>query len=285
MDAKSRTVERLLFCYPGSKRTLAPQYVKLFPAHSVYVSPFVGTAAEFTCKYPSKREIINDLDGNIYSVFAVLRNERWFKQLLRLLKYSHDCRRLYFECRDRLKEKGLSILERAFCFLVTANLGFQGIHPLVVRSYSCGLGKKSKRIHTVVPALQQWRERMKHVECENIDAFDLIEKYDDPQTLFFLDPPYHLATRKESLYLHDIFDHGRFVRLLQRIQGKAFLCGYEHGLYDVQLMGWRRVVIPTMKSMGGRVPRKEIVWMNYDEHGQKIQQDLELIKSFEKLSA
>ena len=26
---------------------------------------------------------------------------------------------------------------------------------------------------------------MKHVECENIDAFDLIEKYDHPQIRYF----------------------------------------------------------------------------------------------------
>lgn len=285
MDAKS-TIKRSLFTYPGSKRKLAPQYAKLFPKHSLFVSAFAGSAAEFSFKPPAKREILNDLDGNIYSVFATLRDERLYQRLLRLLKYSHDCRRLYFECHDRLKEKGLSILERAFNFLVAANLGFQGVHPLMTRSYTWGLNNKRKRIHTVIPALHAWRNRMKHVECENIDAFDLIDKYDYPDTLFFLDPPYHLATRAKSLYLHDVFDHGRFVRLLQKLKGKVFLCGYEHGLYDIQLLGWRRIVIPTIKTACGlRAPRREIVWMNYDENGQIIKQDLKLINSFEKLTA
>ena len=69
----------------------------------------------------------------LYFPYSEMSN--WYKQLLSLLEYSHDCRRLYYECHDRLKEKGLILLQRAYCFLVIANLGFQGMHPLVTRSY------------------------------------------------------------------------------------------------------------------------------------------------------
>ena len=81
--------ERLLFTLTGSKWTLAPHLVRLFPEHSIYVSAFGGTASEFVHKHPSQREVFNDLDGNIYSVFAVLRDDRSVMKLLRLLDNSH----------------------------------------------------------------------------------------------------------------------------------------------------------------------------------------------------
>ena len=59
------------------------------------------------------------------------------------------------------------------------------------------------------------------------------------------------------------------------------VCGYEHGLYDVQLLGWRRQEFRVSKSFGGRAPRTEIVWLNYDETGKRLRQDFSLIQAFE----
>lgn len=278
--------KRLMYCYPGSKLRIAPQYVGQFPLHSLYVVPFVGTAAEFAFKERSKREVINDLDCNVYSVFAVLRDRRLCRELIRQLANTSIDRRHYYECHDRLRfEKNLGILERAYCFLVIANIGYQGVHPTETRSYSDGSWKKASRLRSLIPALKAWRNRMRYVECENRDGLELIDVYDGPDTFFFMDPPYHVATRRSCIYTHDDFDHRQFLRKLQRLQGKALVCGYEHGLYDVQLQGWRKLVIPTSKSMGGRAPRTEIVWMNYDKNGQKIKQNLKLIQAFERLPA
>ena len=262
------------------------QYVRLFPPHSLYVVPFVGTAAEFAVKEPSKREVINDIDSNVYSVFALLRDRRLFKELLYQLANTTDDRRYYYECHDRLRfEKNLGLLDRAYNFLVIANIGYQGVHPTETRSYACGPAKKAHRLLTLISALKAWRNRMRHVECENRDAFEIIDIYDSEKTLFFLDPPYHLATRRSHIYAHDNFDHRKFLKRIQRLKGKAFVCGYEHGLYELHLLGWRKVIIPTCKTMGGRAPCTEIAWMNYDENGRKIKQDFELIKAFEKLPA
>lgn len=283
MESKPK---RLMFPYPGSKWTLAPKYVKLFPSHSIYVVPFVGSAAEFAVKEPSKREVVNDIDGNVYSVFAVLRDKRLFKELIYLLRNTTNDRRHYYECHDRLRfEKNLSILDRAYNFLSIANLGYQGVHPTETRSYSCGLLKKASRLRTLIPALKAWRNRMRNVECENRDAFEIIDIYDSDKTLFIMDPPYHESTRRSHIYAHDNFDHRKFLKQIQRLKGKAFVCGYENGLYDVQLQGWRKIVFPTTKSIGGRAPRTEIAWLNYDINGQKIKQDFGLIKAFERLPA
>ena len=125
---------------------------------------------------------------------------------------------------------------------------------------------------------------MQCVECENRDAFDLIEIYDSPDTFFFFDPPYHEATRCKAMYLHDDIDHPRFLKRLQTLKGKAMVCGYPHGLYDTQLHGWKKVSFPTSKSWaGGKQLRTETVWLNYSHNGQQIKQNLGVITAFEQL--
>jgi hypothetical protein len=188
MERKSERIKRLLFCYAGSKGRLAPQLVRLFPPHKTYLSPFLGTGSEFVSKRPSLREIANDLDDNIYSVFTVLRDERMFNRLIHLLENSRDCRRLYEECYDRLQFQSLSNLDRAYCFLICGNLGYQGGHPMMSRSYASGPAKK-RRLQTILPAVFAWRDRMKTVEVEHLDAFELLGRYDSAETFAFCDPP------------------------------------------------------------------------------------------------
>jgi DNA adenine methylase len=277
--------ERLLFGYAGSKWTLSPKYVSLFPKHSVYVSPFGGTASEFAFKERSHREVFNDLDDNVYSVFAVLRDRTLRPELMRMLETSPDSRRLYRECYTRLRTEDLSLLERAYCFLVAGNIGYLGRHPALAGGYAAGLKKQSHRLIRLPEILLQWHDRMRWVEIEHWDAFDLIDKYDAPKTFFFLDPPYHPATCDSDLYLHEKFDHRRLLSRLQRLKGKAMVCGYAHGLYEVQLLNWRRVEFVVAKSLGGRRNRTEVVWMNYDEQGEKLPQCLDLIEAFCRLPA
>ena len=49
--------------YYGGKQQLAGKIVSLIPEHKVYCEPFIGGAAIFFRKVPSKVEIINDING------------------------------------------------------------------------------------------------------------------------------------------------------------------------------------------------------------------------------
>ena len=152
------------------------------------------------------------------------------------------------------------------------------------RSYGSGREKK-RRMRSLLPAVLAWRDRMKDVEIEHLDAFDLLDLYDSSGVFAYCDPPYHQETCCQGLYTHHRFDHHRFVKRLQQFRGKAMVCGYGHGLYDVQLLGWRRHTFKVKKSFGGQAPRTEVIWMNYDEAGNRLDQNLELIQAFEKLPA
>lgn len=279
----TRQQKRLMFCYAGSKRRLMPLLTPLFPPHKIYLSPFFGSGADILEKEPSWREIVNDVYNNVCAVFTSLRDERLFPQLVRRVENSHDCNTLYYDCYDRLGGD-LSLLDRAYCYLMVGNLGFQGVSPLMSRSYGKGLWK-NLRFRNLLPAIYWWRDRMKRVEVENRDVFELLDLYDSPDVFAFCDPPYHPDTCRQDMYKHNTLDHLRLLKRLQRFTGRVMLCGYPHSLYDLQLLGWRRQAFRVSKNIGGPKSREEVVWMNYDDHGDKIRQDLGLIRAFEQLRA
>jgi DNA adenine methylase len=70
------------------------------------------------------------------------------------------------------------------------------------------------------------------VQIENLDFEKCLLKYDSPNTLFYLDPPYvdveHYYNRNGVCFGAE--DHKRLASLLSQIQGKFVLSYYEHEL-------------------------------------------------------
>ena len=60
--------------YHGGKVRLAAKIISLFPQHDGYVEPFGGGAAVLLAKPRSRLEVYNDIDGDIVTLFRVLRD-------------------------------------------------------------------------------------------------------------------------------------------------------------------------------------------------------------------
>jgi len=67
---------------------------------------------------------------------------------------------------------------------------------------------------------------------ENMDFEELIEKYDEPTTYFYLDPPYWKTENYYSNHDFDRKDHERLAKILQNIQGKFSLSYYDFDLLN-----------------------------------------------------
>jgi len=116
---------------------------------------------------------------------------------------------------------------------------------------------------------------MWHVQLDNRPWAKVIDRYDSPQTCFYLDPPYPPDTTKYKFYpcTMTIEDHEAMIRRILMVEGKVVLSGYHTPLYDSMLHSWRTVEIPTktvMAIQGPRAGRLEVLWMNYREDGTKI---------------
>jgi len=97
-----------------------------------------------------------------------------------------------------------------------------------------------------------WSKRLKGVCIENMDFKKLIQTYDSPQTLFYLDPPY-IGT--ESYYQtpqgFHIDQHIELANILKTIQGKFVLsyndCEVVRDLYK----SFELIEVETVYSLNG----------------------------------
>jgi hypothetical protein len=149
-----------------------------------------------------------------------------------------------------LRQNGISTIERAYSYLICGNLGAR--HSMTAQVNDHGGWPTStdewKR------AVYRWRERMRLVVCETLDAFDLIDLYDSPRTFFYLSPPPKDFTERSLL-----------VKRLRHLQGMAMFvnCGNCRSL-----SGWQRVQIKMPDATGHR-PTIATIWTNYDVDGNK----------------
>ena len=81
----------------------------------------------------------------------------------------------------------------------------------------------------------KFREHLDRITfIENLDFFEIFEKYDSPTTYFYLDPPYWKTENYYSAHDFDSLDHGRLgLSLKCSVKGKFGLSYYEFpGLSD-----------------------------------------------------
>jgi DNA adenine methylase len=108
-------------------------------------------------------------------------------------------------------------------------------------------------------------ERLQGVTFEMMPALDLVKLYDNPRTLFYLDPPYHPDTRSKwatKAYRHEMTaaDHETMLEQLNRCVGMVALAGYRCPLYDEALTRWARYDRRSRVNSNGH--RTESLWLN-----------------------
>ena len=234
----------------------------------VYLEPFAGSGAVFFNKKPGAVETINDLDSNIVNLFRVLRDDPdELRRVLQLTPYSREEYDLSFEECDEPIEKARRYMVRTT----------QAIGAKMHNNEKCGWcnHKQMKTggtackwggiVDTIDEATCRLRGDTTHlVQIENMDALRLIERYNNPDTLMYLDPPYVLAARKSGkLYNHELDAGGQqqLLSLISHSKAKIILSGYENELYDTALSGWRKDST-TSRTTSGELA-KETIWMNY----------------------
>jgi len=88
--------------------------------------------------------------------------------------------------------------------------------------------------------------RLKHVQIERADALAVIGRYDHPETLHYVDPPYLRSVRSgggSGRYAHDLSDadHRALADVLHQAKGMVVLSGYPSELYELLYREWRRL--------------------------------------------
>jgi DNA adenine methylase len=222
-------------------------------------------------KPPVKIEVINDISDDIVNLFITVASKDTFDKFVELLSRLPYSRSVYNKVTKMLKQPfELDIfnpdIKRVVAYYYYQNVSISGSHSFATSRVK----PKPYYYFNKLKKLSDIHKRLQNVTIEQLDFEKCIQKYDTPNTLFFIDPPY-LGT--EYYYTTDftIDDHKRLLQLLKNIKGKFVLTTYYNELYEHELKDFYCVTIETkiftsIKQSEQRRNGLEYVYMNFEPY-------------------
>lgn len=208
--------------YIGGKRNLSKRLVERIAAvpHRLYVEPFVGMGGVFFRRTSRPRaEVINDISSDVATLFRLL--QRHYQQFLDVLKWQ-IASRAEFERLIATDPSTLTDLERAARFLYLQRLAFGG--KVTGRNFGVDHGQGARfDLTKLVPMLEEVHERLAGVVIERLPYAQLFVRYDRPDALFYLDPPYWGCEGDYGAGVFSAADFDRLRGILERIKGRFIM--------------------------------------------------------------
>ena len=263
----------ICFPYPGNKARHSKWILEHIPEHECYVELFGGAAGVLFNKPRSKIEVYNDLNGDIPHFFRVLRDkgdelQEWLKNVPYSREVHDKWGTAYFD-----GERSDDDIERAgrFFTLRYTNFGGDAESKCGFRS-SFGIRQNASGFSNKVDGLNEFRERLRGVEIDSADAFEVIERHDSNNTVFYADPPYEGT---ENRYNSQNFDHSKLAQKAKEIEAKIIISydtiptHYDKGFNVVS----RQSSYSMNQSVGSKQNTQYLI-MNYDIDGEPVMSEL-----------
>lgn len=248
------------FKYPGGKVKISSWVTSFFPRHKIYVEPFGGAAGVLLNKTPSPLEVYNDLNSDLVNFFSVLRDKEKAAELIRRLKLTPYAREEYYSCYPMPAEG--DDIERARALIVRSGMGvgIRGAISLRSMGFAADNKKIMKNAKLFVNRVENmWKiaERFRSVVIECRDALELIPRYDTPDTLWYLDPPYNCGY---NFRYRASVDQEAMLGVSKKVSGYVVLSGYMSELYADELAGWHMETRTNRTFAHGE--KEECLWLS-----------------------
>ena len=263
------------FPWTGGKLRVVDILYPLFPDYKSYYEPFIGSGAVLLNKQKKGKEIVNDLDRDLYTLHKVMAEREKVHQLMEIFQTQPLTEEAFEEAKKTLKNKEKKEpddIERARCKFLLNELSYNAMGKHYSGYNGADFG-----------AMVAWKfpiicDRYQNVEFRNQDGIALMEEAKKDEDAFvFADPPYVQSTRANpNIYACEMTDENQ-IKLLETIKDakcKIMLCGYAGGdnLYDRELFpcGWKRYKLADLVHSCSRTTKKkkgygeEFIWVNYE---------------------
>lgn len=250
--------------YPGSKWSIAEWIISFFPDHHSYLEPFFGSGAVLFNKPRSNIETVNDLDGNVASLFRWIKDDP--ERLAHEIYYTPYSRQVYDEAFQAAPEDSL---QKAVNFCIRLNMG----HGFRTNGEKVGWkndvqGRErayAARDWATLPGrLLEASNRLRGVQIECKPAVDVIKRFNYFNVLIYCDPPYIISTRHGKQYWYEMDDdgHDELLDVALAHKGPVLISGYDNSLYNDRLKGWHREEKISYSQIGSK--KREVLWMNFE---------------------
>jgi DNA adenine methylase len=174
----------------GGKRRLADRLIPLFPPHECYVEVFAGGAALFFLRpQPAPVEVLNDINGDLVSLYRVVQN-----------------------------------IQRAARFFYLQHHAFGGkVSGQTFGTATTGPAPNIMRIEENLSAAWQ---RLAGVYVENLPWLECAERYDRAHTFHYMDPPYWQTAGYGVDFPYENYE--RMADFMRRCKGKVMVSINDH---------------------------------------------------------
>jgi DNA adenine methylase len=216
------------FPWPGGKNRSVEHILRHLPYDIGYIEPFGGSGVVLLNRRPSKLEVYNDRFSGVCDFYRCIRDSSLYEKLIDNLKLWPYAREEWEHARDTWVTTEDQV-ERAakWWYMVVYSFAAQGRNFGRALQPNAFAGKH----HSLLDFFWDVHERFKKVLIENRNAMLLLDEFDDPNNVFYLDPPY--VNTDPSCYemKFDLADHKKLLDKVFSMQSFVAVSGYNNELY------------------------------------------------------
>jgi len=230
LEVEDAPIIKAPFGYPGGKSRSVKYILPHLPQRDTYIEPFGGSAAILLARQPSKFEVYNDRYGGVVDFYRCIREGARCEALMDRLGLSIHAKEEWFLNKDTWKDIGDPVERAARWYLMTV-YSFGQLGRNWGRSISANSILSGKVLNRI-PHFPDLHRRLRNVQIENSDYFNILSDYDSPTAVFYLDPPYvdsYSGTYKNEMS-HD--EHRRLLDKVFSMRGFVAVSGYSNPLYE-----------------------------------------------------
>lgn len=229
--------------------------------------PFSGSATILLEKPPSSGEILNDINGEIITLFRAVQNHP--EEFLRQVRWNLRSRE-EFQRFKAAPPESLTDIQRAARIYYLMRAGYSGKLP----DASCHFAGRmlgSQRpfsIYRIEETVYEIHHRLENVTIERLPYDECLRRYGGPENLFYIDPPYYGHEKDYGPGIFNREDFTRLAALLQEIDGRFLLSINDRPEVREIFAGFTFREVTTMYQAGTRhghgKQAQELLVANYD---------------------
>lgn len=251
----------------GGKHTLGEFIIKRMPPHKKYIEVFMGGGNIFLQKPLADNNIINDLNGNLITMYKVINDpikKEMLKHLFKRCEYSRAMYE-YFRTvyRNHIEWFHLEDTVKAFRYIYLNRVSFNGQGQTYARrddsSVLYNLDSVIDKMYNKIQAGKTVIEKLPFEELlVKVGANNQKYKvYDNKDSFLYLDPPYYITTQTQGKAYYEkvmsISDHTLLRDILFDYKNAKWLLSYDdvpeiRDLYKLPRTGGETNVIASTQS-------------------------------------
>ena len=279
--------------YVGGKSKIAPQLIipNIPKDIEMYVEVFGGQFWTFFKMnledYPNLKTVVyNDFNPLNYNMYQCIQDhKRLLEECEKFIVQEKDvfptnpiCREQFNRFQAEIFDENFKVkpydYEVAAKYIYVLTQVFSGANPSKSKFIDLK-GKYHSKFTSFKNKLKkpEWQKMFERIDLvENMDFQEVIEKYDSPNTYFYVDPPYYVVGEGSYYSNHDFGrqDHERLAKVLNDVKGKFSLSYYDfeqlHFFFPDNIDRWEKKEFAkaaaakkgTKQNMG-----EELLIMNY----------------------